>query len=164
MVERVTAKAGYVDIFEAVVVVVAHGHPHIVVVLRHPGEAGLFRDIGKRAIGILMIEPIPELAVGLVRQLVIRHGIVDLGAIREEDIEAAVVVVIEESYAAAHGFYQVLVRGGGAFVLEIDLDGLGNVGKLHVRRGCGAHQAEEQSACNNPAAYMSESLHDDELL
>jgi len=33
-----------------------------------------------------MIEPVPELAVGLIGQFVIRHGIVIFGAVREEDI------------------------------------------------------------------------------
>ena len=120
MVERVAAVAGYVDIFEAVVVVVADCHAHAVVVLWHSGEAGLFRHIGKRAIGVLMIEPVPELAVGLVGQFAVRHRIVDLSAVGEEDVQPSVVVVIEQRDAAAHGLHQVLIRGGGVFVLEVD--------------------------------------------
>ena len=154
MVERVAAVAGDVDIFEAVVVVVADRHAHAVVVLRHSGEAGLFRDIGERAVGVLVIEPVPELAVGLVGQFAIRHGIVDLGAVGEEDVQPSVVVVVEQSDAASHGLDQILVRGGGVFVLEVDPGGLGDVGELHVGRGCSAHQAANQDK-DKPDAYSS---------
>jgi hypothetical protein len=71
MVERIATVTRYIDILEAVVIVVAHRNPHIVVVLRHPSEASFFRDIGKCAIGVLMKEPIPVLAVGLVWQFVV---------------------------------------------------------------------------------------------
>src|SRR5689334_6046116 len=86
MIERVAAVTRYINIFKAVVIVIAYRYAHIVVVLWHSSETRLFRDIGKRAIGILMIKPVPELAVGLVGQFVIRHGVVDLGTVGEEDV------------------------------------------------------------------------------
>ena len=112
MVERIATESGDVDVLEAIVVVVSDGDSHVVMVLRHPGQACLFGNIGESAVGILVIEPIPEFLVGLVRHVSVRHGIVDLRAVGEENIEAAVVVVIEQSYAAAHGFDQIFVRCG----------------------------------------------------
>src|SRR5882762_3417993 len=139
VVQRVAAVVGHVDIFEAVVVIVAHGDAHSVVVLRHSGEARLFRDVGKRAVGVLVIEPVRELPVGLVGELAVRHGIVDLCAIDKEDVEPSIVVVIQQCYAASHGLDQVLVRGRGVFVFEIDSRGLGDVRELHFGGGSSAH-------------------------
>ena len=49
-IERVSAVVGDVDVCEAVVVVVADRDAHAVVVLRHAGETGLLRHVGKRAL------------------------------------------------------------------------------------------------------------------
>src|SRR5207253_1257968 len=55
VVERVAPIAGYVNVFEAVVVIVAYRDPHAVVILRHSGQTGLLGDVGEGAIRILVI-------------------------------------------------------------------------------------------------------------
>ena len=61
VVERVAAVVGDVEVLEAVVVVVADRDAHAVAVLRHAGEAGLLRDVGEGAVGVLVVEAVPEL-------------------------------------------------------------------------------------------------------
>src|SRR5258708_4527464 len=152
VVEGVAAVAGHVNILEAVIVIIAYGYAHCVVVLRHSGESGLFRHIRECAVGVLVIEPVPEPAIRLIRQFAIRHGIVDLRAVREEDIEPSVVVIIKERYPSSHRFQQVFVGSYRAFVLEIDSAGLGDVGELHLGSDCCTHQAEERSVGHDLAA------------
>ncbi len=40
------------------------------------------------------------------------HWVGEAAAVDEEDVEQAVVVVVEQRYSAAHGLNQVLLRGG----------------------------------------------------
>jgi len=118
---------------------------HRVVVLRHPSEAGFFRHIRECALGVLMTKTVPKPGIGLVRELAMRHRIVDPRSVGEEDIQPPVVVIVEEGYASSHGFQQVLVGSCGVFVLEIDPRGPGDIGELHLWTGCGSDHAEEKS-------------------
>ena len=52
------------------------------------------------------------------------YGILEPSAIDQEDVEQAVVVVVEQGDAAAHGFDQVLLRGGRIAMLKIQAGGL----------------------------------------
>ena len=94
MVERVPSIACHVDVFETIIVVVTHRHTHRIVALRHPSEAGFFRHIRECAVGVLMIKPVPKPAIGLVRKLAVRHRIVDLRAVGEEDVQPPIVVIV----------------------------------------------------------------------
>ena len=132
MVERIAAVAGHVNIFKAVVVKVSYCHAHPVVILWHSGEAGLFGYIGEGAVGILVIQAIPELAVGLIGQFTVRHRVVDLSAIGEEDVQTAVVVVVKYRHATPHRFHEILVGGGRVFVLEVDSARPSDVTELHL--------------------------------
>ena len=42
------------------------------------GDPGFLCDIGERTICVLMVEPVPELSIRLVRSLAIGHGVVNL--------------------------------------------------------------------------------------
>ena len=142
-IERVSAVVGDVEVCEAVVVVVADRDAHAVVVLRHAGETGLLRDVDERAIRVLVIEAIPEVRVGLVGQFARRHRVVDLRAVGEEHVQAAVVVVVQQRHAAAHGLHQILVRRRGVAMCEVDAGRLRDVGESHLRsRRCAHEQAQ----------------------
>ena len=52
------------------------------------------------------------------------YGIVQLSAVHQENIQKAVVVVVEQGDAAAHGFDQVFLRRGGIAMREIDPGGV----------------------------------------
>ena len=141
MVERVAAVSGHVDIFKAIVVVITDSHTHRVVVLLGSRQTCLLRHIGKGAIRILVIETVPELAVGLVRHFAAWHRVVNLGAVGEENVQAAIVVVVQKSYTSAHRLDEVFVGGRRVLVLEVNAESLGDVGELDFRSWCGGDQA-----------------------
>ena len=145
-VERVSAEVGDVDVCEAVVVVVADRDAHAVVVLRHAGEASLLRHVGKRAIGVLVIEAVPEARARLVRQFVRRHRVIDLRAVGEEHVQAIVVVVVQQGHAAAHGLHQVLVRRRRVAMREVDAGRLRDVGEPHLLGRRCPHQPGNMTA------------------
>ena len=100
-VEDVLAPVGDEEIVEAVVVVVADGDR------RRPAgarQAGLRGHVGERAVAIVLVQ-----AVG-------RAGgrAFEARAAEDEDIQPAVVVVVEEGDAAADGFEDVGLGVGAA--------------------------------------------------
>src|SRR5271154_447728 len=107
VIERVAAVAGNVNILQAVVVVIGDSHAHAPALAR---ETGGLRDVGKfkivtLRIGILMIErdhQVTTLAIARHRRSV--HG---------DDVEFAIVVAVDQTYAAAHGFDDVFLIGRG---------------------------------------------------
>jgi hypothetical protein len=104
VVEGIFAVVGDVEIGETVVVVVADGYADAVVAIAGVGEAGFFGDVGEGAVGILAVEAVPVFGVLAVEFLGLVHWIGQLAAVHQENVEEAVVVVIEEGDASAHGF------------------------------------------------------------
>src|ERR1700683_1030378 len=110
VIQRVAAIAGDVNILQAVVVVVGHGHAHSPTLM---SEASGFGDVGEMnfvilrvvvlRISVLMVEGDHRVAAVSVS--------FDRRAIDSDDVELAVVVAVDESYAAAHGFNDVLLVG-----------------------------------------------------
>ena len=152
-IQRVAAVVGDVEIVEAVVVVVANGHAHAVAVLRHARDARLLADVDERAVGRLVIQPVPERGIGLVRLSFRWHRVVDLRAVGEEDVEASVVVVVQQRYATAHRLDQVLVRRGGIPVREGNPRCLCRVGKLHAGGGRARDHQQPRSAHRQAEAH-----------
>ena len=112
--EMALADSGNENVVEAVVVVVADGHTESE---ERNAEAGFARHVGKGAVMIVVVElqawsapflqwPGPVLAVD------------------QQDVGPAVVVVIDESAARAHGFRQPFLSKGSVVVGEVDA-GLG---------------------------------------
>ncbi len=66
VVEDVVPVAGYEYVGITVVVVVANGHPHSIIPVAGIGKAGLLGHVGKGAVGVLAIEPVPVFRVGSV--------------------------------------------------------------------------------------------------
>ena len=127
MVEHVASPARDEQVVEAVVVVVADaaGLPPTGV-----GQAGFARDIGKRAVAIVVEEIAGGLAAG--------GGGIEGGTVDQEDIEPAVVIVVDEGDAAAHLFDQILLvlRRAGNVAGVAEARGGGDIGEL--RGGCSA--------------------------
>ena len=86
--------AGNKDIGMAVVVVIPDGDSDV-----KPGafHTSLFRDVGKDAVAVVPVEAIPVFGVGLFSGCEGR-------AVGEEDVGAAIPVVVEDSDTAGHGF------------------------------------------------------------
>ena len=102
VVQRVAIIVRDVNIFEAVVIVIPDRDTHATAVLRHSREAGLFGHIRERAVGVLMIQTIPEFVIGLVWRFAFGQGIVDLCAVNKKDVQTAVVVIVEERNTSPH--------------------------------------------------------------
>ena len=123
-VEGVPPIARDVEIRESVVVVIADGHAHAVVV---PGAGETRRGchIRETAVAVLPIQPVPIRRIPTGEVGGEFCGIVQLPAVNQEDVEKAVVVVVEQGHAAAHGFDQVFLRRRGIAMREIDPGGVG---------------------------------------
>ncbi len=98
-IQRVLAPVGEEEIVEAVIVIVADGHG------RCPAgasEAGFPGHIGESAVSIIPVQPVDG-AFGRAFQA---------GAAQQEDVEPAVVVIVKQRAAAAHGFEDVRLAIG----------------------------------------------------
>ena len=119
----VAVEGGDVDVVVAVVVVVADGAAHAV---HLDVEAGLTRYVGKSSVVVVVVER----GVGLARAVAGPvHGI------DEENVLPAVVVVVDEADAAAHGFRQIFLAEGAAVVLEMNSGLRGDVGEVNRTGG-----------------------------
>ena len=150
VVEGVAVVVGDVEVGEAVVVVVADRRPHAVAVLRHPREARLLRDVGERAVGASGGRGGSRSEGPTCRAASRGHGILEPRAVREEDVQPPVLVVVEEGDASAHGLDQVFVRGRRAVVLEVDPDRRRDLGELHLGRGAAAASSRAKTHGPHP--------------
>ena len=125
MEKLVAVDAGYVKIDKSIVVVVAGGNSHRVA---NALQAGLFRYVCESAVPVVAEEP-----VGITGIVFFKRG--DRRAVRKEDIQQAVVVVIEERYSSSHGFKRIALRTDAVLQLELDLRFFDDVLKLD-RSGC----------------------------
>ena len=86
-----------------VIVIISDTHALAPSCARQPGFDG---DIGKCAVSIVFVEPADRLgAFGI--------GCIETRSIHEEDVEPAVVVIVEKRNAAAGSFEQILVTSLG---------------------------------------------------
>jgi hypothetical protein len=106
----ITGNVGNENVGATIVVVVTNGDTHSVAC---SGHAGFFSDIGKRAVVVVAIEPVPVVGRGLFKRR-------NLGAVDAIDVEKAVVVVIEKSHTGNHGFGLIFVRGGAIARHEVE--------------------------------------------
>ncbi len=95
-VKDVLAVVGDEEIFKTVVVVVTHGDG--------AGPAGaqqacFLGHVGKRAVAIVFVEAVAGAC----------YRVVHARSTENENVEPAVVVVVEKGDAAAHGFYNVIL-------------------------------------------------------
>src|SRR6266851_1498845 len=104
----VLPEAGYEKIIKAIVVIVTNGDSHAPTNIC---ETRFVRHVSKGAVAIIVVESASGLAAGL-------HQI-DCKRVNEEDIEIAVVVVIEQRHPTAHRLNDVLLIGR-CNVLESD--------------------------------------------
>ena len=102
-------EAGDVNVFPAVVVVVADGHA---VSPTAKIQARLRRDIGKRAVMIVVIKAR--------RMAFARAVVLDRRAINQKNVHPAVVVVVERGRATALGFDDVELLPAAASQVKIN--------------------------------------------
>src|SRR5580692_4430764 len=119
VVENIFSVVGDIEIFTAVVVVIADADALAPAGVR---EAGFFCDIGESTVVIVVI----EMAGGR-----FRGGGIEAGAVNDEDVRPAVVVVVEDGDAGSGGFDDVFL---GVHAAENDRIGkagfFGDVGEM----------------------------------
>ncbi len=136
VIEMVAAEAGYIEIVVSVIVVVADSYAHVV---SDTLKASLLRYILKGSVRLLMVEAVPILRAGLLRDRSLGRGIAERRSVGEEDVESAVVVVVEESDAGSHGFDQIFFVGVRGLCQEVDVALLRDVDEVagnDLRRFC----------------------------
>lgn len=136
MIELVSAVRGNVEILEAIVVIVAHGDAHAV-----PGalQASSFRYILEAAVGFLMIETVPVRRPRLFGDGALGRRILQRRAVDQENVEPAIVVVVEQRDTGAHGFDQIFPGGMRGLILKMDARFFGEVHEMagDIRHGEG---------------------------
>src|SRR5579859_7222433 len=95
-IEDVFSVVGDVEIFPAVVVIVADADS---LAPAGVGQAGFVRDIGESTVVIVMVE--------MAGREIARGRSIESGAVHDEDVRPAVVVVIEDGDAGSSGFNDV---------------------------------------------------------
>src|SRR5207302_1360110 len=105
-VKGAAAESGDEQVELAVVVVIGDGHTHSPATT---GEASFLGDVLESAVGFLAVESDERIAAGA--------EALDGGPVDEHDVEAAVIIAIEQTDAAADGVDDVVGFGGG------DMDG-----------------------------------------
>src|SRR5438445_10345232 len=98
-IENTAAILRYVEVGEAVSVVIADCHTHPVAASRDPR---LFGDVRERAIAIVVIESIAKRRTRIIK--------IALAAVHQIDVHPSVVVVIEEGTAGSSSFRQKHLR------------------------------------------------------
>src|SRR6516165_3782502 len=135
VVERVAVNASDKQVGPAVIVVVGDGHGDVKA--RAP-ETGFFRHVGKHAVAVVSVETVRELRGILLESL-------DIGAVAEKDIGAAILVVVKNRDATGHGGRSVRALQG---LVGLDAEGQGCEREFDLGRdgrgGCGAFWNSEQ--------------------
>src|ERR1700722_5832739 len=95
VIQHVFSVAGDVKIRKAVVIVVADRDADSVIAVAGAGEAGFLGHVSEAAIRILAVETVPVLRVLAIEFFGLMHRVGEVTAIHQENVEQAVVVVIE---------------------------------------------------------------------
>ena len=111
VVQGVAMDSGDEDVRMAIVVVVANGYTDV---KSRSLESCLFGDVGESAITVIAKE-----TVVILRRSFLQGG--NVGAIGEEDVGAAVTVVVEDCDTSGHGFRHVLRRAEAAVEMKGEL-------------------------------------------
>src|ERR1700682_3814731 len=87
-----------------------------------------------------MIEPVPVLGAGFLRNRPFGSGIAQRRSINQKYIEASIVVVVEEGHSRTHRLKQVLPGGVRRAILKVDAQPRGDIDKRLSRSGSGCHR------------------------
>src|SRR4029077_2091917 len=126
VIEHGAVEISNVEIFPSVVVVVANRQAEAPSTVRDPGFGAY---VGEGAVVIVAVE--------LVGMALAGAHVFQGGAVDQEDVHPAVVVVIEDGDASAHGLNDVAFFQAPAGEMEIDAGGARDVGKGYGACGCG---------------------------
>ena len=125
VIEDVFSVVGDVKIFPAVVVIVADAHALAPTGVR---EAGFLRDVGKGSVVIVVVEVARRSSLG--------GRCVESGAVDNEDVRPAIVVVIEDGDAGSGGLDDVFLGVDAAKNFDdVEACFFGDIGEMRERFG-----------------------------
>ena len=110
VIQRVMMHPAYKDVFIPVVVVVADCNA---IVVAATCKTGLGCNVGEMTVPVILKKTVEKLRGRLVQRS-------DVGSVREEDVELAIIVVIEEGHATRHGLRGIALRSFRAVELKIN--------------------------------------------
>ena len=105
MIKNASSVLGYVEVGEAVAIVVADGGAHSVAASRN---ACLIGDLGKSSVTVIVIKSVFQRRVGFVE--------IAASAIDEVNVHPPIVVVIKKCAARSGSFRQVIIGGASVDV------------------------------------------------
>ena len=105
------------QIVEAVVVIIADRYARRIA---DSLESGLHGYIFKCSVRFLVVQPVPVVGPIFLGNRALGHGIVNARSIREENVETAVVVIVENGDARPHGFEKIFPGGFRSLLLEVN--------------------------------------------
>ena len=122
-VEHVRPEVGQIDVRVAVPVVIRNARAHAPAA---KGDAGMLRNVGEGPVALVVVQTVGRQATGPER--LNRRGVGEI------DVKPAVLVVIDESHAAAHRLDQIsLLRRRDA--LQLQPGSVSHVFKINLRFG-----------------------------
>ena len=119
-VEHVGSEVGEIEIDESVVIEIARGNAHAVPRVTSPGDAGLLRNVGERAVALVSVQPVRVARMRAVDGDALVVVDVQATAVEEENVEQPVAVVVEQAHAATHRFDEELTAGAPGLVNKVD--------------------------------------------
>ena len=131
VIKRTASVSGYIEVFESVVIVVANRDPGGIA---ESGKARMLRDIFEGSIRFLVIEPVPVLRSVFLGNRALRSRIVEPRAIGEKDIQAAIVIVIEQGHARSHRLQKVFLVGWRSLLPEVNAKFFRDIDKMPRQR------------------------------
>src|SRR5277367_3214710 len=131
-VKLISAVRGYIQVFVPIVIVIADSNTHPI---PNTLKTSLLRHIFKCAVGFLVIEPVPILGPGLLRNCSLGRRIAERSTVHQEQVEASIVVVVEECYPRAHCLNQILLRSMRSLMFEMHSNRIRHLDKVSGNRG-----------------------------
>ena len=144
MQEAALAHRGNQNIGKSVVVIVRNSHAHAVHLDIQSGGAG---DVGKGSVAIVAVQVGRGAAAPVPRPV---HPV------DQQNIEPAVVVIVEKSTPRPQRFGQILTAKGAVVVVKIEAGRGGDIGQLESGTSC---QRAPRSARHGRAGQKNSAVH-----
>src|ERR1700691_5423964 len=107
VIKAIPPIGSYVEILLTVIVVITHSNSHAVA---RALQTGLFCDVFELPLWCLVIQPIPILCAGLLRNRAFGSGIRKRSPIDQKNVETPIAVTIKQGDTRPHGLDEILSR------------------------------------------------------
>ena len=144
--QSIALDRGHIEIVATVVVVIAGGNTHPIQRYVEPAPGD---DVRERGVAVVLVDRRERLAPARL----------PVAAVNQDDIEAPVVVQIDERTARAHGFWQIFLTRAPVVVHEGDAGRGGDISERHGRRRWRRAERRSGNRRSQRQRNQTESLH-----